>query len=109
MTALVFFVVSALASSQVDYSLVAGSVFTEEGRSLGGAKVTAFRVDVAEKQQKKTRKETYSDRFGAFAFRLDVGPAKYRLTVEAKGFSKMEREVEISGNERTDISVILKK
>jgi hypothetical protein len=40
---------------------------------------------------------------------MDVGPAKFHLTVEAPGFPKQEKDVEVGGDERTDISVILKK
>jgi len=97
------------ALAQTPYSLVKGSVFAPDGRAFGGAKVTAIRIDVDAKQQKKTKRESFSDRFGEFAFRLDTGPAKYRLTIEAKGYTKHEREVEVSGDERQDISIVLKK
>jgi hypothetical protein len=66
-------------------------------------------MDIDAKQQKKTRREAVSDRLGEFAFRLAVGPAKFHLTVEAAGFPKQEKDVEISGDERTDVSIVLKK
>ncbi len=95
--------------AQSNFSLIKGTVFTSEGQTVLGAKVTIVRADVEPKQQKKSRKETISDRLGEFAFRMDVGPAKFHLTIEAQGFPKQEKEVEVAGDERTDISVILKK
>ncbi|HYR90758.1 MAG TPA: carboxypeptidase-like regulatory domain-containing protein [Terriglobia bacterium] len=95
--------------AQANYSLIKGTVFTAEGQTFQGAKVTVIRADIDAKQQKKSRREAVSDRLGEFAFRLAVGPAKFHLTVEAAGFPKQEKDVEISGDERTDVSIILKK
>jgi len=95
--------------AQTNYSLIKGTVFTAEGQSFQGAKVTVIRMDIDAKQQKKTRREAVSDRLGEFAFRLAVGPAKFHLTVEAAGFPKQEKDVEILGDERADVSIVLKK
>jgi len=40
---------------------------------------------------------------------MNVGPAKFRATVEAPGFAKQEKDIEDMGDERTEISVVLKK
>jgi hypothetical protein len=96
-------------SAQTNFSLIKGTVFTSDGRPLPGVKVTIIRSDADAKQQKKSRKEGMSDRLGEFAFRMDVGPAKFHLTVEAPGFAKQEKDVEVAGDERADISVVLKK
>ena len=96
-------------SAQANFSLLKGTVFTSEGRSFQGAKVTVVRVDIDVKQQKKSRKDGISDSQGEFAFRLDVGPAQYHLTVEAPGFPKQERDVSIWRDEHTDVSIVLKK
>jgi Carboxypeptidase regulatory-like domain len=95
--------------AQSNFSLIKGTVFTSDGRPVPGAKVTITRIDVEPRQQKKSRKETISDRLGEFAFRMDVGPAKFHLTVESQGFAKQEKDVEVAGDERADISVVLKK
>ena len=108
MCLLCFFVATSL-SAQKNFSLIKGTVFMSDGHPLAGAKVTITRTDGEPKQQKKSRKESSSDRQGEFAFRMDVGPAKFHLTVEAPGFPKQEKDVEVGGDERTDISVILKK
>jgi hypothetical protein len=95
--------------AQSSFSLIKGTVFAADGHPVQGAKVTILRTDVEPKQQKKSRKESSSDQQGEFAFRMDVGPAKFHLTIEAPGFPKQEKDVEIGGDERADISVILKK
>jgi hypothetical protein len=94
--------------AQKPYSLIKGTVFTAQGQPVPGAKITVTRTDVDPKQQKKSQRQAISDRLGEFAFRLDTGPAKFHLTVEAKGFMVQESDVEISYDERTDISVVLK-
>lgn len=102
-------VTTAIFAAQSNYSLIKGTVFTPEGRSFQGAKITVVRSDVDAKQQKKSRKEAISDRLGEFAFRLDVGPAKFHLTIDAPGFAKLERDIQIATDERTDVSIVLKK
>ena len=103
-----FFVATSVIA-QSNFSLIKGTVFTPEGRPYTGAKVVIVRADVEPKQQKKSLKQATSDRLGEFAFRMDVGPAKFQVTVEARGFPKQEKDVEVVGDERTDISVVLKK
>jgi hypothetical protein len=95
--------------AQKNFSLIKGTVFTSDGRPVPGAKVTILRTDIEPKQQKKSRKESSSDQQGEFAFRMDAGPAKFHLIVDAQGFPKQEKDVEVGSDERTDISVILKK
>src|SRR5215470_12822054 len=95
--------------AQKNFSLIKGTVFTPDGHPVPGAKVTIVRTDLEPKQRKKTQKESSSDSQGEFAFRMDVGPAKFHVTVEVTGFPKQEKEVEVGGDERADISVILRK
>jgi len=105
---LCLFVVNSILA-QANFCLVKGTVFSPEGRPVPGAKVVIVRVDIQPKQQKESLKQAVSDRLGEFAFRMNVGPAKFRATVEAPGFAKQEKEIEVVGDERTDISVVLKK
>jgi len=95
--------------AQKPFSLVRGTVFTPDGHPVPGAKVTIVRTDLEPKQRKKAQKESSSDSQGEFAFRMDVGPAKFHVTVAVTGFPKQEKEVEVGGDERADISVILRK
>jgi uncharacterized GH25 family protein len=99
---------ASLLAGQTNYSLIKGTVFTAQGRPVQGAKVVIIRSDVDAKLQKKSRKEIMSDRNGEFAFRMDVGPAKFRLTAEVKGLQTAEKEIEVSGDERVDVSMVLK-
>ena len=105
---LCLFVATSL-SAQKTFSLIKGTVFTSDGHPVPGARISITRTDTEPKQQKKSRKESSSDQQGEFAFRMDAGPAKFHLTVEAPGFPKQEKDVEVGGDERADISVILKK
>ena len=95
--------------AQTNFSLIKGTVFTSDGRPVPGAKIAIVRADLEPKQQKKSLKHAISDRLGEFAFRMDVGPAKFHLTAEAQGFAKQEKDIEVAGDERADISVVLKK
>src|SRR5437899_11339205 len=94
--------------AQTNYSLIKGTVFTAEGQSFQGAKVTVIRMDIDAKHQKKTRSEAVSDRLGDFAFRLAVGTAKFHWTVEAAGFPKQESDYELLGDELAVVSIVLK-
>ena len=95
--------------AQTNFSLIKGTVFTFDGRPVPGAKVTIVRANLEPKQQKKSLKHAVSDRLGEFAFRMNVGPAKFHLTVEAQGFAKQEKDVEVAGDERADIAIVIKK
>ncbi len=95
--------------AQSNFCLLKGTLFSPEGRPVPGAKVVIVRVDIQPKQQKESLKQAVSDRLGEFAFRMNVGPAKFRVTVAAPGFAKQEKDIEVVGDERTDISVVLKK
>jgi len=100
--------VQAVTQETESYALVKGTVFTFFGRSFPGVEIEIERVDVEEKDRKKTRREARSDAIGEFAFRLPPGPAKWKLTFRAKNFTEDKREIEIFEDERVDITVLLK-
>ncbi len=91
-----------------EYALVKGTVFTFVGRSFPGVEIEIERVDVEEKDRKKTRREARSDSIGEFAFRLPPGPAKWKITFRAENFAEDKREIEIFADERVDLTVLLK-
>lgn len=107
--AVAFFVAQAPAIAQETFCLLKGNVFTPDGRSFAGARVVVDRTDIPEKDRKRFRREGSSDRSGEFAFRLAAGPAKYKVTVDAKGFAPEHRELEFIADERLDVSIVLKK
>ena len=92
-----------------DYSVVAGTVFRENGFALAGAEVTlevAPEAGVAQKKMKKLQAGT-SPR-GEFSFRVPPLPAKYKIVVIARGFQTADQVVEIQGPaERADATFTL--
>ena len=72
-----------------------GSVFTAEGRSLGGARVELARVE--EDGSLRKVDDRVANGYGMFAFRLPAGHARYRVTAKADGMQAGSQEVEIDG------------
>jgi hypothetical protein len=89
------------------FAIVAGTVFRESGLSLAGAEVTLMPQggDDGGKPAKAQRQS--SDARGEFAFRVPAEHARYQVTASAKGFQKQEKSVEIQGEERTDVTLVL--
>jgi hypothetical protein len=74
---------------------VKGSVFTEEGRSLRGARVELARVE-ADGTIKKIDGRV-STESGSFSFRLPVETARYRVTAKMDGMTAASKDVEVEG------------
>jgi len=74
---------------------VKGSVFTEEGRSLRGARVELARID-ADGRVKKIDGRV-SNESGSFSFRLPVETARYRVTARMDGMTAASKDVEVEG------------
>ena len=72
-----------------------GSVFTAEGRGVGGARVELARVE-SDGSLKKID-DRVANGYGMFAFRLPPGRARYRVTAKADGMQTGTQEVEIDG------------
>ena len=71
-----------------------GSVFTAEGRGVGGARVELARVE--EDGSVKKIDDRVANGYGMFAFRLPPGRARYRVTAKANGMEGAQ-DVEIDG------------
>lgn len=89
--------------------LLAGTVFTPEGRSAPGVKVMAHAVE-----DDSIRLEGVTDYRGEFALRAPVGDdaaqgRTYRVAAEAKGFARVEKEAEVYLAQKTNINLILEK
>ena len=80
------------------YALLAGTVFTAEGLSLPGVKVTIKR-----KGDKKPQWKGVSDRRGEFAVRVPSGPATYEVTTHSKERKNQTQTVQIYGEERATV------
>ena len=68
--------------------VITGTVFTENGFSLGGATIRVNRVG-----ERKSRWETTSDRRGEFAVRVPQG-TEYEVRVKTKGYKEQTQKVD---------------
>ncbi|MGI8786334.1 MAG: carboxypeptidase-like regulatory domain-containing protein [Pyrinomonadaceae bacterium] len=72
--------------------IIKGSVFSPEGRSVGGAEIKIERIsDDGSIKKVGTSVSNYS---GEFTFRFNEGAAKYRITVSAKN-ATASKDVEV--------------
>ena len=72
-----------------------GSVFTAEGRGVGGARVELARVE--DDGSVKKIDDRVANNYGMFAFRLPPSRARYRVTAKADGMQAGTQDVEIDG------------
>lgn len=70
-----------------------GSVFDPNGRSVAGARVEVARVNAD--GTVKRLDDRLTTEYGTFVFRLSPEPARYRVTVKAKGMEEATSDVEI--------------
>lgn len=80
------------------YALLSGTVFTEQGFSLPGVRITIKR-----KGEGKSKWRAVSDRRGEFAVRLPPGRGTYEVTTHSKQHQSQTKTVELYGEERVDI------
>ncbi len=80
-------------------AVLAGSVFQESGFLVRGA-----RVVVTNAGRPREKKETATDLQGEFAVRVPAGKARYTVEVAAEGFLPQQKTVEVSGDERIDLT-----
>ena len=82
-----------LAVDEGSITFLRGSVFTEGGRSVPGARVELSRV-ISESSVEKIDSRNTGET-GEFVFRVLPEPAKYRLTLKADGAEPMSKDVEV--------------
>jgi hypothetical protein len=90
------------------YGLVAGTVFRNTGYALPGAKV-AISADPQTGQTpvKIQYPRAISDARGEFAFRVPISAMRYTVRAEMKGFEPQQKSVDMEGEIRMDVSLIL--
>ncbi|MFL6285289.1 MAG: carboxypeptidase-like regulatory domain-containing protein [Pyrinomonadaceae bacterium] len=72
-----------------------GSVFTAEGRGVGGARIELARIE--EDGSLKKIDDRVANGYGMFAFRLPPARARYRVTAKADGMQTGTQDVEVDG------------
>jgi hypothetical protein len=90
-------------SAQETYSVVAGTVFQQEGRTLRGAEVIVKPSPEDGSPSRGKPLSAVSDARGEFAFRVPPMPMRYTVIVRAQGFRAQEKQVSISGEQRADV------
>ena len=90
------------------YAVVAGTVFRESGFALPGAEVAISPDPQAGQTPVKLRdSKAVSDSRGEFAFRVPTTAMRYTVTAKIKGFQPQQKSVDIEGEQRTDVTLIL--
>jgi protocatechuate 3,4-dioxygenase beta subunit len=74
-------------------AFIRGSVFNQEGRSVGGAKVELAKIQEDGSTKKIDGRVT--NETGSFVFRLTPDTARYRLTVKPGNAEPVSQDVEI--------------
>jgi Carboxypeptidase regulatory-like domain len=87
-------------------AFIRGSVFTEDGRSVPGARVELARI-VDEKSTQKLDSRVTGET-GEFVFRLPPDTAKYRVTLKANGAEPTFKDVEVDSAAVFRIALTLK-
>ncbi len=76
-------------------AFIRGSVFTQDGRSIAGAKVELAKIQEDGSTKKIDGRVT--NETGSFVFRLTPDTAKYRITVKLGNSEPVSQDVEIDG------------
>jgi hypothetical protein len=86
------------------FAIVAGTVFRDPGFALPDAKVTLM-----QRGDPKARKlqEAISSPHGEFSFRVPPEPAAYVVRAAARGYQPAEKDAQISGEERIEVTLTL--
>ncbi len=87
----------------VDDFLIFGTVFDQQGFVVQGAKIEVRRAG-----EKKVRWRAMSDRRGEFGVRVPVA-GDYTLSIDARGFEKLEKKVTAGPAQRVDVVERLKR
>ena len=86
--------------------IVKGSIFNEEGRSVGGARVEIEKISSDGGTRKKVG-SGYTNISGEFTFRFSEGATKYRITATAKD-ATASKEIEVTSAAIYRLAITLK-
>jgi hypothetical protein len=96
----------------VHTSLIRGSVFDAQGRSIMGARIKLVRIPTEDEQKegkrfKEISRDYVSNRHGEFAFRLPSARARYRITAGAPGYRADTKDVDVNEREAVPVAMTL--
>jgi hypothetical protein len=90
------------------YAVVGGTVFRESGYALPGAEVVIVPDPQAGQEPVKIHEpKAISDHRGEFAFRVPLTAMRYTVKAHLKGFDPQQKSVDIEGEQRVDVTLIL--
>jgi hypothetical protein len=94
--------------AQEPYGVVGGTVFQNSGYALPGASVTiSADPQPGQTPVKLQYPRAISDSRGEFAFRVPVTAMRYTVKAGLKGFEPQQKSVDIEGEQRIDVTLIL--
>jgi len=93
-------------------SLIRGSVFDFQGRSISGARIKLVRIPTEDEQKegkhfKGLSRDYISNNHGEFAFRLPSARARYRITAAAPGYRPDTKDVDVNESESVPVAMTL--
>ena len=90
------------------YAVVGGTVFRESGYALPGAEVMIVPDPQPGQERVKIHEpKAISDHRGEFAFRVPLTAMRYTVKAHLKGFEPQQKSVDIEGEQRVDVTLIL--
>lgn len=93
--------------AQDAYALIAGSVFRPSGTALPSVEVVLTpELDDQKAKKPKAQKQTSNFR-GEFTFRVPAKAMRYTLSVRSSGYKPLTKTVQVAGDERQDVSLML--
>jgi len=91
-------------NKQTAYAVIAGTVFRDPGFAQPGAAVI---LSLKDDPKGKKLQEAFSDNRGEFAFHVPPAQATYVIQATLKGYRPVRQEIEISGEEQVNATLLL--
>jgi len=93
-------------------SLIRGTVFDSQGRSISGARIKLVRIPTDDEQKDKKHfkglsRDYISNAHGEFAFRLPSARARYRITAAAPGYRPDTKDIDVNESEAVPVAMTL--
>ena len=90
-----------------NYAIISGSVFQDDGYALPGADVTLAPESESGRNAKPV--QAVSDSRGEFVVRVPPDAMRYSITVHAKGYQSTQKSVEVTGEQRVEVTFQLER